>query len=61
MSYHAGLRTRLQDNARDFLENEAAQGLHKKLWEIAENEAEHIRLTPEDYATDDYDTEVQEA
>ena len=49
------MRSRLEENARDFLEQEVAQGFHKKLWEIAENEAEHIKLTPEDYAS-----EVQE-
>lgn len=46
------MRERLEENARNFLEQEIAQGLHKKLWEIAENEAEHIKLTPEDYASE---------
>lgn len=46
------MRLRLEENARNFLEQEKAQGLHEKLWELAENEAEHIKLTPEDYATE---------
>lgn len=46
------MRERLEENARNFLEQEVAQGLHRKLWEEAEREAEHIKLTPEDYAED---------
>lgn len=46
------MRLRLEENARNFLEQEIAIGLHKKLWELAEDEAEFIKLTPEDYATE---------
>ena len=44
------MRIRLDETARNFLQQEVAQGLHDKLWEIAGEEAEHIKLTPEDYA-----------
>lgn len=47
------LRVRIEDNARSFLQQETAQGLHRKLWEIAEDEAQHINLSAEDYATED--------
>lgn len=49
------MRLRLEENSRNFLQQEVAQGLHDKLWEIAGDEAEKIKLTPEDYAeeTDD--------
>jgi hypothetical protein len=50
------MRTRLEEDARNFLEGEEARGLRDKLWDLAENEAEHIKLTPEDYAD-----EVQES
>ena len=45
------MRIRLEENSRNFLEQEVAQGLHDKLWEIAGDEAEKIMLTPEDYAS----------
>ena len=41
---------RLNDKARSFLSQETAQGLHDELWKLAEDEAENIMLTPEDYA-----------
>ena len=50
------MRTRLETAARDFLEGEVAQGLHDKLWDLAENEAEYIKLTPEDYAVENLDS-----
>jgi hypothetical protein len=50
------MRTRLEEDSRNFLEGETAIKLQEKLWDLAENEAEHIKLTPEDYAE-----EVQES
>jgi len=46
------MRGRLEIAARDFLEGEVAKTLHESLWDLAENEAEHIKLTPEDYAAE---------
>jgi hypothetical protein len=43
-------RERLDDSARNFLEQEEAIGLHNELWNLAEDEVKNIKLTPEDYA-----------
>lgn len=42
--------TRLDEKARSFLTQETANGLHKDLWSLADDEA-MINLTPEDYAS----------
>ena len=44
------MRVRLEEDARNFLQEEVAKGLHDKLWDLAGEEAEYIKLTPEDYA-----------
>jgi hypothetical protein len=46
------MRIRLEENARSFLEQETAQGLHETLWKLAEDEIVNIQLTPEDYAAE---------
>jgi hypothetical protein len=48
---------RLNEKARAFLAQEEMSGLYDDLWEIAEEEAQNIKLTPEDYA----EAEVQES
>lgn len=52
LSKHA---ERLNEKARKFLSQETAEGLHEDLWKLAEDEAEAIMITPEDYA------EIQES
>jgi len=41
---------RLNEKARKFLSQETAQGIHDDLWSLAEDEAQNIKITPEDYA-----------
>lgn len=41
---------RLNDKARKFLTQETAQGLHDDLWSLAEDEANSIQISPEDFA-----------
>jgi hypothetical protein len=43
-------KDRLDDSMRNFLEQETAVGLHKEAWKLADDEADNIKLTPEDYA-----------